>query len=84
MICSGLPAVSCASAPRCTTAPARRRIPDLSEIQKIHAVRAVKPDHLMAEALQMPGDGDTNVAAMPGDEDAHAPMISRRSAWRMH
>jgi hypothetical protein len=38
----------------------------------------------MAEALQMPSDGDTNVAAMPGDENAHATMISRRSARRMH
>jgi hypothetical protein len=38
----------------------------------------------MAEALQMPSDRDTNVAAMPGDENAHATMISRRSTWRMH
>ena len=57
----------------------RRRTPDLGEIQQIHAVHAVKADHLMAEALQMASDRDTNVAAMPGDENAHATMISLRS-----
>jgi hypothetical protein len=31
------------------------------------------------KALQMPSDCDTNVAAMPGDENAHATMISPRS-----
>jgi hypothetical protein len=60
-------------------AAARRRMPDLSTIQQIHAVHAVKAGHLMAEALQMPSDCDTNVAAMPGDENAHATMISPRS-----
>jgi hypothetical protein len=33
----------------------------------------------MAEALQMASDWDTKVAAMPGDENAHAAMISLRS-----
>ena len=51
---------------------ARRRTPDLGKIQQIHAVHAVKADDVMAEALQMASDRDTKVAAMPGDENAHA------------
>jgi hypothetical protein len=38
----------------------------------------------MAETLQVPGDRDTNVAAMPGDQNAHATMISLRFNGRMH
>jgi hypothetical protein len=59
-------------------------MPDRSEIQQIHAIHAVKAGYIMAEALQMPSDWDTNVAAVPGDENAHATMISLRSTWRMH
>ena len=40
-------------------AAARRRMPDLSEIQQIQAVLAVKADYIMAEALQMPSGGAT-------------------------
>jgi hypothetical protein len=59
------------------------RPPDLGEIDQIHAVHAVEADYVMTEALQMANDRDTNVAAMPGDEKAHATMISLRSNWRM-
>jgi hypothetical protein len=34
-------------------------MPDLSEIQQIQAVLAVKADYIMAEALQMPSGGAT-------------------------
>ena len=64
---------------------ARRRMPDLSKIQQIHAVHTVQADHLMAEALQMPSDRHTNMPAMPGDENAHTTMISRdpTDAWQV-
>jgi hypothetical protein len=56
---------------------AHRRTPDLREIQKIHAVNAVKANYLVAEALQMTRYRSANVAAVPGNEDAHATIISR-------
>jgi hypothetical protein len=39
-------------------------------------VSAVKADHLMAEPFQMASNRDADMAAMPGDENAHATMIS--------
>lgn len=39
---------------------ALRRAPDLGQIQKIHAVHAVKADHVVAKALQMTSYLDAN------------------------
>jgi hypothetical protein len=58
---------------------ARRRLPDPGEIQQIHAVHTVKANYLMTAAHQMASYRDTNVAVLPGDENAHASMISFRS-----
>ncbi len=55
---------------------ARRRTPDLGKIQEIFPVSQVKAGHLMAKALQMAGHRPADVTAMPGDQNAHAAMIS--------
>jgi len=52
-----------------------RCTPDLGKVQEIISVSQVKASHLMAKALQMAGHRPTDVAAMPGDENAHATMI---------
>lgn len=78
MICSGLPAVSCASAPRCTTTaqPAAARFTWLG-VEKIIAVNAVEAHDVIPEIRQMACYRDTDVAAMASDQDAHANMLSR-------
>lgn len=53
-----------------------RCTPDLGKIQEIFSVSQVKAGNLMAKALQVAGNRPTDVAAMPGDENAHAAMIS--------
>jgi len=50
--------------------------PDLGKIQEIFPVSHVKAGHLMAKALKMAGHRPTDLAAMPGDENAHAAMMS--------
>ena len=56
MMSSGLPAVSWASAARCTMAAQPvRRPPDRGEVEQIIAVGAVEAGDLMAEARQMLG-----------------------------
>jgi hypothetical protein len=47
------------------------RMPDLAQVQQVHAVSAVKSHDLVAKMLQMTGYRAADVPAMPGDEDAH-------------
>jgi hypothetical protein len=56
-------------------AAAFHRTPDLAEIEKIQAVSAVKAHYVVAEEVQMIGYRDTDVAAMPGDQNAHVNII---------
>ena len=59
-----------------------RCTPDLGKVQEIISVSQVKASHLMAKALQMAGHRPADVASMPGDEKAHAAMISLVPAGR--
>jgi hypothetical protein len=54
----------------------------MSSGQQIIAVNAVITDDVMAQALQMSRYRGTHVSAMPRDQNAHDPMIVRRSALR--
>jgi hypothetical protein len=54
MMCSGPPAVSCASAPKVHDRGAPNRCaPDLGKIEEIFSVSQVKAGHLIAKALQV-------------------------------
>jgi hypothetical protein len=57
-----------------------QRAPDRSGIQEIVTVDAVIADDIMTGALQMSRYRGTHVTAMPRDQNAHNPMIGRRSA----
>ncbi|MDX6416635.1 MAG: hypothetical protein QOG28_1255 [Trebonia sp.] len=54
-----------------------RRAPDRGRIQQIVAVNAVIADDIMSEALQVSRYRGTHVTAMPRDQNAHDPMITR-------
>lgn len=51
---------------------------DLVQIQKIGAVSEIKAGDIVTEVLEMTSDGTADPAAMPGDQNPHATMISRR------
>jgi hypothetical protein len=57
-----------------------RRTPDRGKIQQIIAVNAVIACDIMTQTLQMSRYRGTHVTAVPGDQDAHDPMIGRRPA----
>jgi hypothetical protein len=54
---------------------AGRRPPDRGRIEEIISVDPVKTDNLGAQALQERRHRGTHVTAMPGNQNAHDPII---------
>jgi hypothetical protein len=56
---------------------ARRRVPQPSGIEDVHAVGAVEAGDVVAESGQVAGHRITYVTAVPGDQDAHGSVRYR-------
>jgi hypothetical protein len=54
---------------------ASRRPPDRRQIEEIISVDPVKADNIMTKPLQKSPDPGAHLTAMPGDQNAHDPMI---------